>query len=102
MFRGRAQEYEDERYARYRRGLNIRRVIGVAIILTVVWGVFWLCFLSGLADPVIMTVEPFLSSAAALINDPLGIDWGGQLVGIAIIVIPHIALLMFLFDDSMR
>ena len=70
MFRRRTHEYEDERYARYRRGLNIRRLIGATLILAVIWGIIWLCFLSGFADPVITAVEPILGSAAAIINDP--------------------------------
>ncbi len=37
-----------------------------------------------------------------MINDPLGIDWGGWLVGIAVIAIPHIGLLMFILDENMR
>ncbi|MET3172878.1 UNVERIFIED_ORG: Fe2+ transport system protein B [Arthrobacter sp. UYCu721] len=102
MFGRRVHEYEDERYARHRRRLSIRRLIGVVIILTVIWGIIWMGFFSGLADPVIRTVEPFLSTAAALINDPLGIDWGGWLVGLAVIVIPHIAFLLFIFDDTGR
>jgi hypothetical protein len=52
-----------------------------------------------LADPVVMAIEPFLGSAAALINDPLGIDWGGWLIGLAVVAIPHVLLLAFLFDS---
>lgn len=99
MFGRRTLEYQDERYARHRRGLRIRRVIGVAVVLALVWGIIWLGFFSGLADPVIAAVQPFMDGAAVLINDPLGIDWGGKLVGLAIIIIPHIALLLFIFDD---
>lgn len=99
MFGRRVREYEDEPYARYRRNLRIRRLIGVIIILAAIWGIIWLCFLSGLADPVVMTVEPYLNQAASMINDPLGIDWGGWLVGFAVIAIPHIGFLLFIFDD---
>lgn len=102
MFRRRALEHDDERYTRYRRGLNFRRLIGGIIILAVIWGIIWLCFFSGFAEPIITTAEPIISKAAALINDPVGIDWGGWLVGIAIVAIPHIAFLFFIFDDSMR
>ncbi|WP_216699226.1 hypothetical protein [Arthrobacter sp. H14] len=63
MFRRKTQEHEDERYARYQRGLDFRRLIGVTIILAVIWGIIWLCFLSGFADPLITAVEPILGSA---------------------------------------
>ncbi|GAB5079689.1 hypothetical protein [Arthrobacter sp. AD-310] len=95
-------EDEDGRYVRHRRNLRIRRLIGVTIILTALWGAIWLCFLSGLADPLIAVAAPAFNAAAALINNPLGVDWGGWLVGAAAIIIPHIALLLFLFDDSTR
>lgn len=93
------REYEDQRGVRLRRRLNIRRLIGVIIILLLVSGIIWFCFFSGLADPVVMAIEPFLGSAAALINDPLGIDWGGWLIGLAAIVIPAGLLLLFIFDS---
>lgn len=93
------REYEVQRGARRRRRLNIRRLIGVMIILVMVSGIIWLCFFSGLADPVAMAIEPFLGSAAALINDPLGVDWGGWLIGLAAIVIPVGLLLLFIFDS---
>lgn len=67
-------------------------------MLVMVAGIIWLCFFSGLGDPLVMAIEPFLGSAAALINDPLGINWGGWLVGFATIAIPLALLLVFLFD----
>lgn len=102
MFGRTNREYEDAHYARHRRSLSIRRLIGVGIILAFLWGVFWVFFLSGYADPLIAAVEPAFTTASAMINDPLGIDCGGRLIAIAAIAIPHIGLLMFIFDDSVR
>jgi hypothetical protein len=95
-------EGEDGRYGRHRRNLKMRRLIGVGVILAALWGAVWFCFLSGLADPLITLMAPAFNNIATLINDPLGIDWGGWLVGAAAILIPHIVLLLFLFDDSTR
>jgi hypothetical protein len=103
MFRRRDPEYEyqyeDDRYVRRRRSLRVRRFIGAAIIAAAIWGIIWLSFFSGFADPVVMAVEPYLNRVAALINDPLGIDWGANLVGFAVILIPHIGLVLFILDD---
>lgn len=99
MFGRRTLEYDDELYVRRRRGLRVRRLVGVAILLVFVWGFIWLAFFSGLADPVAAAAAPFLDKTAALINDPLGIDWGGKLVAVALVVIPHMGLLLFILDD---
>lgn len=85
-----------------RKQLNISRTIAVAIMLAVLWGLFWVFFISGLADPVIEAATPAYTHVANLINDPLGIDWGGQLMAVALIMVPHLGILFFMFDDSMR
>lgn len=82
------------------KALNIRRLIGVLIIIGLIWGLFWLIFLSGLADPAIAMITPVWQSAASMINDPLGIDWGGKLMAIAAVIIPHIGMLFFIFDNN--
>lgn len=84
-----------------RRSLRIRRLIGVLLIMAMVWGLIWLIFISGIADPVIEAAKPVYHQAAAMINDPLGIDWADKLVAIMAIAIPHIGMLA-LFDDSLR
>jgi hypothetical protein len=44
-------EYQDQRGDRRNRSLNVRRLIGVIIILVMVLGIIWLCFFSGFGRP---------------------------------------------------
>lgn len=82
--------------------LSIQRLIAVAIIIAVAWGLFWLIFRSGLADPAIAMITPVWDSTVKMIEDPLGIDWGGKLMAIAAIMIPHLGMLFFIFDADGR
>lgn len=84
------------------RKFRVRRAIGIALILAILWLVAWLLFFSGIADPIVLAATPAYNQLAAMINDPLGIDWGGKLMLAAAVIIPHIGLLMFIFDDQLR
>ncbi|MEV2278285.1 hypothetical protein AB0I72_22135 [Nocardiopsis sp. NPDC049922] len=83
-----------------RRSLNLRRLLGACIAVAMIWGLFWLLFLSGLTDPLTEAVRPGYDRLVAMINEPLGIDWGGYLVAAAAVVIPHLGLLLFIFDEN--
>ncbi|KOX14025.1 hypothetical protein [Nocardiopsis sp. NRRL B-16309] len=82
------------------RSLNLRRLLGACIAVAMVWGLFWLLFRSGLTDPLLEMAAPGYERLVAMINDPLGIDWGGRLVTIAAILIPHLGILLFVFDEN--
>jgi hypothetical protein len=83
-----------------RRSLSVRRLIGACVAVAMLWGLFWLIFLSGLTDPLTEMASPVVDRLIAMINEPLGIDWGGHLVAIAAIIIPHLVLLLFIFDGN--
>ncbi|MFE9245239.1 hypothetical protein [Nocardiopsis sp. NPDC006938] len=83
-----------------RRSLNLRRFIALCVVVVMLWGLFWLVFQSGLADPLVVLVGPAIEHLIAMINEPLGIDWGGQLLAIAVIGIPHLLVLLFIFDQN--
>lgn len=82
------------------RGPKIRKAIGIILIMAIVWGVIWLIFYSGYADPVIAAVGPWYDSAVTAVSDPLGVDWAGHAMMIAAIIVPHMALIMFLLDEQ--
>lgn len=86
---------------RPRRRFNVRRFIGVLIILAVLGSLVWLLLFSGVAEPVVMTVSSLYNSTASMINDPLGIDWGGKLLAVGMVVLPVVVLVLFLFDDRL-
>lgn len=83
-----------------RRSLNLRRLLAVCVAVAMLWGLFWLLFQSGLTDPVVQLASPVLDRLIAMINEPLGIDWGGQLLAVAAIIIPHLLVLLFIFDQN--
>ncbi|WP_017544022.1 hypothetical protein [Nocardiopsis prasina] len=83
-----------------RRSISVRRLLGACIAAAMLWGLFWLLFLSGLTDPLLEIARPGFDRLIAMINEPLGIDWGGYLVAIAAVVIPHLVLLLFIFDGN--
>lgn len=87
-------------YRKTRRNLRLRRLIGVLVITGFAWGLFWIFAVSGLADPVFAAIGPFYEKAGAMINNPLGIDWGDKLMKIATIMIPHLGMLFFIFDNE--
>ncbi|WP_017605625.1 hypothetical protein [Nocardiopsis alkaliphila] len=82
------------------RTLNLRRFLGACIALAMLWGLFWLLFLSGLTDPLLELARPGFDYLIAMVNEPLGIDWGGRLLAIAVIAIPHLLVLLFIFDQN--
>lgn len=82
------------------RTLNVRRFLGAFIALAMMWVLFWLLFLSGLTDPFLELARPGFNYLIAMINEPLGIDWGGRLLAIAAIIIPHLLVLLFIFDQK--
>ena len=83
-----------------RRSLNVRRLLGACVAVAMLWGLFWLVFQSGLTDPLVELARPGFERLIAMINEPLGIDWGGRLLAIAAIAIPHLLLLVFIFDQK--
>lgn len=82
------------------RTLNVRRLLGACLAVVMLWGLFWLLFLSGLTDPLLDLARPGFEYLVAMINEPLGIDWGGRLLAIAAIIIPHLLVLLIIFDQN--
>ncbi|WP_431872699.1 hypothetical protein [Nocardiopsis eucommiae] len=81
-----------------RRSLSLRRLLGAFVAVAMLWGLFWLAFQSGLAAPLVELAGPAIAQVIAMINDPLGIDWGGQLLALSAIAIPHMLVLLFIFE----
>lgn len=86
-------------WQKHRRKLRLRRGVAVFVILWVLIGLVWLVKFSGLLDPLLEMAAPHYDAAAAMINDPLGIDYGGALMQIAGFFILHIGAIMFIFDE---
>lgn len=88
------------RRPRFRAGkLLVRRLIAVGIILAVLWAAYWFIMHSPYGIVAREQIMPVYNSAAALINDPLRIDWGGQLMVIGAFVMGHLGFILFLFDE---
>lgn len=88
------------RRPRFRVGkLLVRRLIAVGIILAVFWAAYWFIMHSPYGLVAREQIMPIYNSAAALINDPLGIDWGGHLVTIGAFAMGHIGFILFLFNE---
>lgn len=85
--------------------LRIRRLIAVALIMATFWGLFWLFFSSSYGEPLAQGLKPITEPTwnflVAVINDPLGIDWGAKLVALGGLIIPHMGMLAII-DDRMR
>lgn len=85
------------RFAVKDKALLTRRLIVIAVLLLLLW-LLIAVFQSGIADPVLEPMMPAFNAAADLINDPLGVDWGGIAMAIATVVIMHIGIICMLFD----
>lgn len=81
-----------------RRRLHVRRAAAMFVILWIIIAVIWLVKFSGLLDPLLEITDPAYNAVVAMINDPLGIDYGGIMLNVASIFILHIGMLMFIFD----
>lgn len=83
-------------YEKHRRKLLIRRVLGVLVIVVAALGFYWALFHS----PVAPMIDSIISPVAGVINNPLGVDWGGAFMKIAGIVLLKISLLAMIFDQN--
>lgn len=80
------------------RRLLVSRLIAVGLMASAFWGIWWFFTSSSYAEPITSVISPYWNQAVALINDPLGVDWGGILFGVAAIIITHLGMISFLFD----
>lgn len=80
--------------------LLAKRLVGIAIIFAVIWGLFWLLMVSPYGQALWDFVQPGYAALTALINDPLGVDWAGHLVAIGAVLISKIAFIMFILDEA--
>lgn len=93
-------EPQKRRRHRRRRGLRLRRLLGIGILASMGWGAYWLIALSGMADPVLLIIEPLYHQAAEAINDPLGVDWGDKFLALATVFISHIGMIFYVVDET--
>lgn len=80
---------------KHRREMFTRRLIGVLIIAALIWLAIWIVLWS----PASAYTVPAFNKAAAIINDPLGVDWAGKVLGIATIAAMHMGMIEFLFNS---
>lgn len=80
------------------KNLWLRRLIALAILAAIAAGVFWF-FSTDASDPLTEAVAPVWEPMTSLINDPLGVDWGGHLYGLAFFAISYLGLIMFMLDE---
>lgn len=95
---GRAPTAAPDPWKKHRRRLRARRAVALFVILWIIIGIVWLVKFSGLLDPVLEMAAPGYNTVVSMINDPLGIDYGGALINVASIFILHIGMLMFIFE----
>lgn len=79
--------------------LLVSRLIAVGLMVGFFWLIWWFFTSSPYAEPITALVSPLWDKAVTMINDPLGIDWGGILMGVAFVAISHIGMISFLFDE---
>lgn len=78
--------------------LWISRAIALGIIVAVAAGVFWF-FSSDASEPLKQAAAPVWDPMVGIINDPLGVDWGGYLYGAALFAISYIGIITFMLDE---
>lgn len=84
-----------------RRGINphkalrIRRLIGVTIMLLVVYAIFHVIYFTDLLEPVLAYTGPIKDGIDWVMADPTR-AW----TALAVLIIPHIGLYYFIFDDG--
>lgn len=91
---------QERGHHRRRRGLRLRRLLGIGMLASMGWGAYWLIALSGMADPVLLIIEPLYRQAAEAINDPLGVDWGSKFLALATVFISHIGMIFYIVDET--
>lgn len=81
-------------WARRRRGLVIRRTIGVSLIAALLVGGYWVAFHTGIPDTVMAMMAPMTDRILGPIDDSNGV-----LFGMAVFMATNIGIIMALFDD---
>lgn len=83
-----------------RLGNALRRGLAMILLIAMIWGLIWLFSVSAMAEPLMAMITPWYATAIDAINDPLGVDWAGQWAAIAILIIPHLGILMWFLDET--
>lgn len=78
--------------------LRIRRLACCALVMMFITAAVWIFLLSDIAKPITEPIKPYWNDLAAMINDPMGVDWGAKLVGAATLLMGHLGLLAILDD----
>ena len=82
-----------------------RYFIVAAIITSFILGTGWFISASPYAEPLKQALQPVAEPTwnflVAVIDDPLGIDWGAKVFTVAALMLPHMGMLALL-DDRMR
>lgn len=91
------------RLFRLRRTYTLRRVIGFLLALAMLHGLYWLIMVSAPMEPLrVLASEnllPLWEKTMSVASDPEGIDWNALIVKWAIILLPHLGLVMWFIDD---
>lgn len=97
----RRKEKEKQRKRELRVGgkrLLLSRFIAVTLLFALVAAGVWFFTQTQAAETIAASVAPIWDPMVAFVNDPLGIDWGGILYGIAFILISYIGIIHLLFE----
>lgn len=84
----------DPHYVRRRRGVRIRRTIGITLIAGLLVGGYWAAFHTGIPDTVMAMMAPMTDRILGPIDDSNGV-----LFGMAVFMASNIGIIMALFDD---
>ena len=77
-----------------RAALRPRRLLGVAFMLAVAYGVFHLIFRTDVLDPVLAAVGPVQEGIEWVRADP-----SRAIVALCVVIFPHIGLYVLLFEN---
>lgn len=77
-----------------RAALRPRRLVGVAFMLAVAYGVFHLIFRTDVLDPVLEAVGPVREGIEWVQADP-----SRAIVALGVVIFPHLALYVLLFEN---
>ncbi len=77
-----------------RAALTTRRLIGLAVVVAMAYGIFHVVFRTELLAPVLAQLGPVQNGIEWVVADPAR-AWGA----LAAIVIPHIGMYYMLFED---
>ena len=77
---------------------RISKLMAFLILSAMIWGAFYVITQTDIFAPALVHITPLWDKAMVFINDPLGIDWGGMLVGAGSLFLSNVLIFRILFN----